>query len=113
VSAFIEQRNSYLVDGVAINGVSGGPVFVSYDEVTPEIIGTVSAYLPNRTGGTPGLLRAQDISAFHDDLQTLRSFEEAKEREREIQQKSVAEGETVPEPERPEPDPRQPKEPGG
>jgi hypothetical protein len=107
VSAYIEQTRSYLVDGVAINGVSGGPVFVSYDGETPEIIGTVSAYLPNRTGATPGLLRAQDISAFHDNLQTLRSFEEAKERELEAQRKAVAEGQTVPEPEDQQPNSRE------
>jgi hypothetical protein len=80
-------------------GVSGGPVFASYDDTIPEIIGTVSAYLPNRAGGTPGLLRAQDISAFHDDLQAIHSFDEAKEKEKEAQQRAVAEGQAVPEPE--------------
>jgi hypothetical protein len=34
----------YLVDGVAINGVSGGPVF----DDRCHLAGLVSAYLPNR-----------------------------------------------------------------
>jgi Trypsin-like peptidase domain len=103
VSAFVEHGNYYLVDGVAINGVSGGPVFAADEDTLPEVIGTVSAYLPNRAGGTPGLLRAQDISAFHDDLQTIHSFDEAKEKEKEAQQKAVAEGQAVPEPENRQP----------
>lgn len=44
ISGFLTDPPVYLVDGVAINGVSGGPVF---DDRT-HLVGLVSAYLPNR-----------------------------------------------------------------
>ncbi|MCA9233421.1 MAG: trypsin-like peptidase domain-containing protein [Planctomycetales bacterium] len=81
VSAFLMQQDCYLIDGVAINGVSGGPVFCEKTSETPEIVGIISAYLPNRSGDTPGLLRAQDITPFVETLSTLQSMHEAKERE--------------------------------
>lgn len=85
VSAFLAKDDCYLIDGVAINGVSGGPVFAEYDESTPEIVGTISAYLANRSGGNtlPGLLRAQDISAFQETLKTIKSLDEARKKEKE------------------------------
>src|SRR5262245_57195139 len=49
VSSWLEERSSYLVDGVAINGVSGGPAFQSSPgEKGATVIGVVSAYIPNR-----------------------------------------------------------------
>jgi hypothetical protein len=80
ISARLENRNAYLIDGVAINGVSGGPVFhfgMSPNE--PQIIGCVSAYYPNRVTGEalPGLLRAQDVSHFHGIADRVRSIDEA------------------------------------
>jgi len=68
VSAFALESDTYLIDGVAINGVSGGPVFGDKGDETPQIIGTVSAYSPNLINGKtlPGLLRAQDITPFHE-----------------------------------------------
>lgn len=54
VSGHMEQPPLYLVDGVAINGVSGGPVF----DRTGLLVGLVSAYIPNQRGGgttLPGL----------------------------------------------------------
>ena len=72
--------HGYLIDGVAINGVSGGPV-VSYlpEKKTIQIVGTVSAYAPNRaTGDTlPGLSVAQDISHFHESIAKIKSLDEA------------------------------------
>jgi hypothetical protein len=97
VSAFLLEEECYLIDGVAINGVSGGPVFAATHDDTPELMGIVSAYLPNRTGNTPGLLRAQDISPFHRDLQWVHSFEEAKEKEKEARQKALEEAQQSPE----------------
>jgi len=44
VSGHQEKPPIYLVDGVAINGVSGGPAF----DPSGLVIGFVSAYLPNR-----------------------------------------------------------------
>jgi hypothetical protein len=54
VSAWIQDQGAYLVDGVAINGVSGGPAFhvVTVDEKPVIVVmGVVSAYVPNRATG--------------------------------------------------------------
>jgi hypothetical protein len=87
VSARLENRSAYLVDGVAINGVSGGPVFhcVSSDKV--QIIGCVSAYYPNRATGEalPGLLKAQDVSHFHGAADRIRSIDEANAKKAEFE----------------------------
>jgi len=66
VSAWQEFRNAYLIDGVAINGISGGPVLYSTVDGI-QIVGAISAYMPNRltTGTLPGLSIAQDVSHFH------------------------------------------------
>lgn len=79
VSAWRESDNAYLVDGVAINGVSGGPAFFINDEV-PEIIGVVSAYVPNRESGEalPGLAVVQGVEQFHELAPTFKSLEQAK-----------------------------------
>jgi hypothetical protein len=47
----------YLIDGVAINGVGGGPVFAALKNDQPQLLGTISAYMPNRMRGDalPGL----------------------------------------------------------
>lgn len=55
VSGYQEMPPIYLVDGVAINGVSGGPAF----DRTGLLVGLVSAYVPNQVDhGTtlPGLM---------------------------------------------------------
>src|SRR5207245_1634657 len=44
LSARQEARKGYLIDGVAINGVSGGPVFHCPSPEAVQIIGCVSAY---------------------------------------------------------------------
>ncbi|HXH92261.1 MAG TPA: serine protease [Thermoanaerobaculia bacterium] len=46
ISGTLKNPPVYLVDGVAINGVSGGPVF----DDRCHLVGLVSAYLPNRVG---------------------------------------------------------------
>jgi hypothetical protein len=51
ISARREDRKAYLIDGVAINGVSGGPVIFSDQAEGVLIVGTVSAYSANRTTG--------------------------------------------------------------
>jgi hypothetical protein len=87
VSARQTNRKAYLIDGVAINGVSGGPVFhfSTPDEV--QIIGCVSAYHANRaTGETlPGLLRAQDVSHFHGVARFIQTRDEANAKKREVE----------------------------
>ena len=89
VSSFLGRQDCYLIDGVAINGVSGGPVFCELKDGNPEIVGIISAYMPNRSGNTPGLLRAQDITYFDSTLKTLRSLHEAKEKEKSQDQKAA------------------------
>ena len=83
ISSFLEAPHSYLIDGVAINGVSGGPVFRNLID-TPEIIGIVSAYRPNRrpTDTLPGLLIAQDVTSVHKHLTHMNNLDEAKEEEK-------------------------------
>jgi hypothetical protein len=86
ISAHLDDYNSYLIDGVAINGVSGGPViYILPDIFSPKIIGTVSAYMPNRIHGDtlPGLLRVQDVTSFHNTIQTLKNMDEAREKKSE------------------------------
>lgn len=96
ISSHMAHYNSYLIDGVAINGVSGGPVFYnSKDRAgknTPKIIGTVSAYMPNRVGGDtlPGLLRAQDVTAFHDTINRIKSVDEARNQKAEQEKKEAS-----------------------
>ena len=63
VSGYILDPPIYLIDGVAINGVSGGPVF----DDRAHIIGLVSAYIPNRidTQTTlPGLMALVPINTI-------------------------------------------------
>jgi hypothetical protein len=90
ISACLEDYDSYLIDGVAINGVSGGPVFyIPQRSSSPKIIGTVTAYMPNRIGGDtlPGLLRVQDVTSFHKTIETIKDFDEAKEKKIEQEDK--------------------------
>jgi hypothetical protein len=63
ISAWVPARKAYLVDGVAISGVSGGPVFHVDAQDRPVIMGVVSAYLPNKAAGAPlpGLSLVQHI----------------------------------------------------
>ncbi len=68
ISARQDHKNAYLIDGVAINGVSGGPVLHVDEDEDVKVVGTVSAYRTHKTSGDtlPGLLIAQDLSLFHD-----------------------------------------------
>lgn len=83
VSARVDRRHMYLIDGVAISGVSGGPVL--YSTATEgvnsvRIVGTISAYIVNRNTGEalPGLSMAQDVSHFHATVSHIRSVDDAK-----------------------------------
>jgi hypothetical protein len=102
VSARQTKMKAYLIDGVAINGVSGGPVFHCPNHESVEIIGCVSAYHANRVTGEalPGLARAQDVSHFHDVAAHVRSIDEGvvKKREFEAAQKQKSQAATSTEP---------------
>jgi hypothetical protein len=80
VSAREEAQHSYLIDGVAINGVSGGPVVYSTPAEGVQIVGAISAYRANRaTGETlPGLSVARDVSHFHEIASRVRSLDDAR-----------------------------------
>jgi hypothetical protein len=84
VSAVWNFRNAYLIDGVAINGVSGGPVVYSPDASgdNVQIVGAISAYRANRATGEalPGLSIAQDVAHFQAMLSHVRTLEEAEHR---------------------------------
>ena len=88
ISAKPKDRKAYLIDGVAINGVSGGPVFHASQVNGIQIVGTVSAYQANRATGEalPGLLIAQDVSHFHDVTRTVRTIDEANKKKGEFEQ---------------------------
>jgi hypothetical protein len=92
ISARQEWRHAYLIDGVAINGVSGGPVVYSTETDGVQIVGTISAYISNKaTGDTlPGLSIARDLSHFHDSISQLRSLDEAREKRQSPDQQKAA-----------------------
>ena len=88
ISAWQDFRKAYLIDGVAINGVSGGPVTFLHSTNGVQIVGIVSAYKASRTTGDalPGLLYAQDVSHFHGVINHIRSTDDANKKKREIEQ---------------------------
>jgi hypothetical protein len=67
------------VDGVAINGVSGGPAFIR----EKMLVGVVAAYIPNRATGEPfpGLAVVRGVEQFHELAESFRSIDEAKAEE--------------------------------
>jgi hypothetical protein len=87
ISHFDQPRNRYLVDGVAINGVSGGPTFLNScpgsEEDGLELIGIVSAYMVNRATGEalPGFAVIQDVSQYYDIAQRFANLDDAKSNE--------------------------------
>lgn len=87
VSAWQAYRKAYLIDGVAINGVSGGPVVYSTETEGVQIVGIISAYQANRATGEalPGLAVAQDVSHFHDVIGKVQSMDEAKKKQQEFE----------------------------
>jgi hypothetical protein len=88
ISAWQEFRRTYLIDGVAISGVSGGPVLYTSQTEGVQIVGTISAYRAGTAGGgtTPGLAFAQDVSHFHDVVGRVRSIDEANRKKQELEQ---------------------------
>jgi len=61
ISGYLYDPPTYLIDGVAINGVSGGPAF----DDRAHLIGLVSAYIPNTISDTktlPGLMALKPIN---------------------------------------------------
>lgn len=52
-TAFGTHDEMYLIDGVAINGVSGGPVIFKNNKGEIRVAGLITAYFPNRASGEP------------------------------------------------------------
>jgi hypothetical protein len=79
VSCFQEKDESYLVDGVAIHGVSGGPAFHIYKEKI-VLMGIVSAYRPNRSTGEslPGFCILRRVSQLQESVKKFKNMDEAK-----------------------------------
>ena len=94
ISAWLEYRKAYLIDGVAINGVSGGPVMFQNADLGCQIIGFITAYIPNRATGeaAPGLSVAQDVSYLLRTIATIKSIEDAQKRQNELVQHQAADG---------------------
>lgn len=93
------KRSGYLIDGVAINGVSGGPVLYCDGTDGVQFVGIVSAYHANRlTGETlPGLLIAQDVSHFEQAIKSIRDLDEARKKSAE-EEKDKGKNDTPPPP---------------
>lgn len=96
ISARQEFRNAYLIDGVAINGVSGGPVLHLTETDGVQIVGVVSAYSANRATGEalPGLAVAQDVSHFHDVANHIHSIDEANRKKVEFEKQQNQDDQT-------------------
>ena len=91
ISAWQSFRKAYLIDGVAINGVSGGPVLYVSQTKGIQIVGIISFYKASRTTGDvlPGLLYAQDVSHFHGVIAQVRSLDDANKKKLEIEQQQL------------------------
>jgi hypothetical protein len=98
VSARRENRSAYLIDGVAINGVSGGPVIFSSQMDDTQFVGVVSAYRANRQRGDalPGLSVAQDVSHFHEVIHRIKSRDEALKKRTQLEAEKQKEPEKIP-----------------
>jgi len=88
ISAWQAEKKAYLVDGVAINGCSGGPVVFSTPADGVQIVGAISAYMVNRATGEalPGLAVAQDVSYFNTVAGHIKSIDEARKQQEQQEQ---------------------------
>jgi S1-C subfamily serine protease len=97
ISAWNKSKAAYLIDGVAINGVSGGPVLRRSDE-SVAIIGSISAYRRLPSGITPGLSVAQDVAHFQQIVSTFKTVDEAAHKKQEEEAAKAANQSAEPEP---------------
>jgi len=87
VSCYLNSEQACLVDGVAINGVSGGPAFTVLGKDSIYLIGVVSAYIPNRATGEslPGVCVVVGISPFYKFMKVINSTEDAREKANQVE----------------------------
>jgi hypothetical protein len=77
----------FAIDGVAIGGVSGSPIFCKLNDDSPNVIGTISAYFPNRVHGQggieslPGISVSHSFSAFIPVIQDLNNLDQIEQNE--------------------------------
>jgi len=95
ISSYLKEQQSYLVDGVVINGVSGGPAFYPKTaQDMPLVYGIVSAYIPSRAAGEalPGVCLIRSVQAFQSLLKELKSIDvkEKKTKKAAIKKKKTA-----------------------
>ena len=66
ISAWIDDEESYLVDGVAIHGISGAPAFDITTMGVPVLVGLLTAYIPDRVTGEslPGVAVIRSINPY-------------------------------------------------
>lgn len=84
-NVFSSPLNQYVIDGVSIHGVSGGPVFYLSNNCSDSfIIGSISSYHVNRVPvgnnieSWPGLLISHNVSVFKPVIEHLKTLEDAK-----------------------------------
>ncbi len=86
VSCYLDQEGDYLIDGVAIHGVSGGPVFY-IDNFTNKltVAGVITQYIANRATGEslPGVSMITSIAPCEETIKNLKNLSEAKKEEKE------------------------------
>lgn len=84
ISNVFTELAQFMIDGVSIHGVSGGPVFCCVSDKEPRVIGTISSYFANRVQvangveAWPGLALSHDFSVFQpviNDLESLNKIE--------------------------------------
>jgi hypothetical protein len=87
ISNHLPALQQYVIDGVAINGVSGAPLFWKRGKDVPYVIGTLSSYFPNRVTiqgsveAWPGVSLSHSFSAFNPVVADLRKIEAVKHTE--------------------------------
>ena len=72
----VEAGKFYYIDGVAINGVSGGPVFYTNTNGELNLVGLISAYMPNQINGgsLPGLAVARDVTSLRQKINEFKDL---------------------------------------
>ena len=80
VSAIQEKRGAYLIDGVAIPGVSGGPVLYADPTEGVQIVGFITAYWAKKE--QLGLSVAQDVSHSHSIAEVIKRIEARRKEEK-------------------------------
>jgi hypothetical protein len=85
VSARLKERKDYLVDGVAINGVSGGPAFAKGGDAL-RIVGVVSAYVPNRATREilPGVSLVSNVEYLQGRIKFFKDIDKTKKKKAKV-----------------------------